>query len=341
MIYWYGVGLPIIPDLIDECHVMDSIINYYPNIPNQPPYQARAIFMDSGGYTVIHNPQTEYDVDRIIDIQEAMKPEYVTPLDHPPNPGAPPAVLQKVAAKNMANLQYWHETSNLNVVPVLHGVGWDMYTKNFRELQRLGFDYISMGRVYLTDRPPINAGAGRGRHISMNLIEAMEATIHLAGETGQQVHLLGSGAGVFAYHLARWMGFHSLDSAGYMRRGVYAYIILPGGGNVYCGDKTRSLPIHKALKPHNVEALLNCDCNVCKAAGPDLQSRWETLQSSYMARVNHNLGVMKYEERVADELEDDPEAYAEYIWSVVRGHTNRQHWAHVLARTGSIQARLK
>ena len=62
--------------------VMDSVINYYDSEKPRLQYEVGKLFLDNGAFTASMTGM-ELDTDRVVFVQEALKPDRIIPVDYP------------------------------------------------------------------------------------------------------------------------------------------------------------------------------------------------------------------------------------------------------------------
>ncbi len=320
MKYWAG-ETPHKQVKIDHNHVMDSVINYYKKEDPKINYKYKKLFLDNGAFSALKNNNNfnvNLDKERVLDIQEIIKPNYTVPLDYPFTPKMPLFLMKKHWEHTKENINYWSESSNLDLVPALHAWNHNSLEENIKWLYQNDFDYISLGSV-LTTKGEFNGFFG-DRQPSKSFIDSIITSQQIAGKYGLKIHIFGFGSSPIMYHIGAFCGLKSTDSIGYKRKAVYGKIILPQTGERYCGNgkasfgnKKNGNGVNTFLSEEDRKKLEGCGCPICNKLPENAEERWEFLRLDWLRRTYHNKWVIEHEEKVAKEYEDDKVAYRDFL----------------------------
>jgi len=318
MRYWVG-ETPNNAIKLKHNYVMDSVINYYHMEDPKIEYDYNKLFLDNGAFSSLKNSQKSVlREERVLNIQEKLKPEYTVPLDYPFTPGMDRVVMKKRWEKTAENIEYWIDVTDLNLVPALHAWDRSSLNDNIKLLYRKDQDYISMGSI-LTTADEFNGFFG-DRQPSKNLIDSIITTKQICDQYGLDVHVFGFGSSPIMYHIGAFIGIKSTDSIGYKRKAAYGKIILPQTGERYCGsgkakfgNTNQGNSASCCLTKDELQKLAQCKCPACKDQPADGSIRWENLKSDWVKRAYHNKWVMEHEEEVSRIYNDDKEAYSKFL----------------------------
>ncbi|BAZ98542.1 hypothetical protein [Methanothermobacter sp. EMTCatA1] len=319
MKYWAG-ETPNNSLKLKHNYVMDSVINYYHLEDPEIEYEYNKLFLDNGAFSALKNSQKSIlEEERVLNVQEKLKPEYTVPLDYPFTPGMDKVVMQKRWNKTAENIEYWIDVTDLNLVPALHA--WDRTSlqDNIRLLYRKDQDYISMGSI-LTTADEFNGFFG-DRQPSKNLIDSIITTKQICDQYDLDIHIFGFGSSPIMYHIGAFIGIKSTDSIGYKRKAAYGKIILPQTGERYCGNgeakfgnlRKKGGVASSYLTEDELQKLSQCKCPVCREQPADGSLRWENLRDDWVKRAYHNKWVMEHEEDLSRIYNDDKESYLKFL----------------------------
>jgi len=326
---------------IKHNYVMDSVINYYNKEDPKITYKYKKLFLDNGAFSALKNlnsNKTELNKNKVLDVQEALKPTYTVPLDYPFTPEMPNNLMRKRWDETQDNISYWSETSSLDLVPALHA--WDIKSleENIKWLHHNDFDYISLGSV-LTSKEEFNGFFG-DRQPSKAFIDSIITAQQIANKFDMKIHIFGFGSSPIMYHIGAFCGLKSTDSIGYKRKAAYGKIILPQTGERYCGNgkavfgntNKKEQKFDNFLSKNDIKNLENCGCPVCSTLPKNAEERWENLRQDWVKRALHNKWVMEHEEKVAETLKDDKEEYQKFLDSTI-GESGLNHlWEYAKRR---------
>lgn len=298
--------------------IMDSVINYYNSEEPRLAYDVGKLFLDNGAYTA-KMTGIELDIEKVIFVQETLRPDQTIPVDYPFEAGMSVIGMKKLWSKTATNILHWQNTTNLNgkLVPALHA--WDKASlvENVDWLQRnADADYIALGSI-VNPQFATYEGFFGDRQPRKELIDMICFALScIKRRSNFKVHLMGFGSSPLMLHLAYYLGVKSTDSSGYRRKAAYGKIILPGTGERYLGESATSFG-NTTLDPtdsknlHDLELLEKCTCPVCIVNKYQLWNDWK-------ARAIHNEHVIKQEAKKASRfLALGIEAYEKYLDNVV------------------------
>jgi len=338
MKYWAG-ETPNKSIKLKHKYVMDSVINYYTEEDPQIEYEYKKLFLDNGAYSALKNSQrTILNEEKVLDIQETLKPEYTVPLDYPFTPDMDRAVMEKRWQKTKQNLEYWIEVTDLNLVPALHAWNHKSLRENIKLLYKKDQDYISMGSVLTTANE--FKGFFGDRQPSKNLIDSIITTKQLCDQHNLDIHIFGFGSSPITYHIGAFIGIKSTDSIGYKRKAAYGKIILPQTGERYCGNgeakfgnrKKNGNKASSYLTKDELDKLSQCQCPICREQAPDGTVRWENLKDDWVKRTYHNKWVMEQEEHISNTYRDDKEEYMKFLDETIAKSGLNHLWEYTKRR---------
>lgn len=339
MKYWAG-ETPNKSIKIDHSYVMDSVANYYKKEDPKIDYKYKKLFLDNGAFSALKNDNNynfNLEKERVLDVQEIIKPNYTVPLDYPFTSEMPLPVMKKRWRDTKENINYWSESSNLDLVPALHAWNYNSLEKNIKWLYKNDFDYISLGSV-LTNKNQFNGFFG-DRQPSKDFIDSIIASQQIADKYGLKIHIFGFGSSPIMYHIGAFCGLKSTDSIGYKRKAAYGKIILPQTGERYCGNGNASFgtnsngkDIDSFLSEDDKRKLEECECPICIEMPKNAEERWEFLRHDWLRRTYHNKWVMEHEEKVVKEFKDDKAAYSNFLDDTI-GKSGLKHlWEYAKRR---------
>lgn len=339
MKFWAGES-PNDKVKIKHNYVMDSVFYYYNKEDPKVNYNYKELFLDNGAFSTLKNEngnKINLDKEKVLNIQETLKPTFTVPLDYPFTPEMSLPVMEKRWKETRENVDLWSETSNLDLVPALHA--WDRTSleKNVEWFYKKDFDYISLGSV-LTTQDEFNGFFG-DRQPSKAFIDSIITAQQIANQYGIKIHIFGFGSSPIMYHIGAYCGLKSTDSMGYKRKAAYGKIILPQTGERYCGNgeasfgnKKKGNEIDNFLSKEDKIKLENCECPICKELTHDANERWENLRQYWVKRTYHNKWVMEHEEKIMNEYKDDQKKYQEFLDNAL-GKTGLDHlWQYAKRR---------
>ncbi len=311
-------------------HVMDSCIHYYDDESPSLQYNPGALFLDNGAFSASMSG-IELDPDRIITVQEALKPSLTIPLDFPfgRHTFSLPQMRRRWK-KTTENILYWQTSTKLagRLVPTLHAWSKRSLKKNVEWLARnADSETIALGslvdgssftldsRGYFGDRQP------KERMLDM-ISYAINSVRDLADFN---IHLMGFGSSPMMLHLGYFLGADSLDSSGHRRKAAYGKIVLRSTGERYLGDNSGVFGKGMELtngRESDVSELERCSCEIC------LTNR-DLLWEDWKARALHNEHVMKVESETARLLLSMGEnTYRDYLDLMFSGSSLKRLWKY-------------
>jgi 7-cyano-7-deazaguanine tRNA-ribosyltransferase len=341
MKFWAGES-PNDAVKIKHNYVMDSVINYYNKEDPKIKYKYKRLFLDNGAFSALKNidegKNIDLNKDRVLDVQETLKPTHTVPLDYPFTPNMDQPVMQKRWDKTKENVDYWIETSQLDLVPALHAWNIESLKENIKWFYKKDFDYISLGSV-LTSKEEFSGFFG-DRQPSKTFIDSIITAQQIANEYGLKIHIFGFGSSPIMYHIGAFCGLKSTDSIGYKRKAAYGKIILPQTGERYCGNgeatfgngTKKEIKIENFLSKEDINHLENCECPICKNLPKSASERWENLRHDWVKRTYHNKWVMEKEEIIAEMYMDDKVEYTKFLDDTI-GKSGLNHlWEYAKRR---------
>lgn len=309
---WIGEGRrPIKIDRSSDL-VMDSVINYYKSEKPKLPYKVGKLFLDNGAFTASMKG-IALNIERVIFVQESMKPHQTIPLDYPFRPDMSISQMMKLWEDTKQNILYWQESTNLNgkLVPAIHA--WDKKSliNNVDWLQKHGdAKFLALGSL-VNPKFTNSTGFFGDRQPNRELIDMLSFAISTIQKNSDfMVHLMGFGSSPLMLHLGYYMGINSTDTAGYRRKAAYGKILLPGTGERYAGVTSSDFGV-VSLSEKDLVLLEKCTCPICRTNKYQLWSHWK-------ARAIHNEHVMKQElKRAQMFMASGIETYEKYLDNVV------------------------
>lgn len=298
--------------------IMVSVINYYNSEEPRLAYDVGKLFLDNGAYTA-KMTGIELDIEKVIFVQETLKPDQTIPVDYPFEAGMSVIGMKKLWGKTATNILHWQNSTNLNgrLVPALHA--WDKASlvENVDWLQRnADAEYVAFGSI-VNPQFATYEGFFGDRQPRKELIDIICFALScIEKRSNFKVHLMGFGSSPLMLHLAYYLGVKSTDSSGHRRKAAYGKIILPGTGERYLGESSTdfgntALDLTKSKNLHDLQLLEKCACPICIVNKYQLWYDWR-------ARAIHNEYVIKQEARKASRfIALGIEAYEKYLDNVV------------------------
>ncbi|MEM3013939.1 MAG: hypothetical protein QXI71_04840 [Candidatus Bathyarchaeia archaeon] len=308
-LFWVGEqsGRPILKYRKKD-YVMDSTVNYYGRRKIKLSYEPGRLFLDSGAFTAAMR-NIELDRERVLYIQERLRPDLAIPLDYPFTPNMSVDMMKLAWWKTRKNILYWQENSSLSgkVVPTLHSWDHQSLENNIKWIAKyIDASYLAIGVIVNPDFSGYK-GFFKDRQPRIDLVRMLAQTVHLVSSlTDFKIHAMGLGSSPLILHLAYYLGVESTDSAGYRRKAAYGKIILPGTSERYVGSINGSFG-RKRLNRQESLILEECECSVCRVNHTRLWYDWK-------ARAIHNEFVLKLEATKARQLiSQGIDAYEKYL----------------------------
>lgn len=292
--------------------VMDSAINYYKSEKPRLSYKVGKLFLDNGAFTA--NMQgISLNIERVIFVQESIRPDQTIPLDYPFRQGMSVLQMMKLWEDTRQNILYWQESTNLNgkLVAPIHAWNKKSLINNVEWLQKnADAKFIALGSI-VNPNFTNSTGFFGDRQPNKGLVDMLTFAISVVQKNSNfKVHLMGFGSSPLMLHLAYYMGSNSTDSSGYRRKAAYGKILLPGTGERYAGITSANFGV-TSLNERDLALLERCTCPICRTNKYQLWSDWR-------ARAIHNEYVMKQEARKAQMfLSSGIETYEKYLDNVV------------------------
>ncbi len=339
MDYWAGeLGNNFIEG-IQHGNVMDSVYNFLKSDEPEIKYPYQNLFLDNGAFTIFKNNyhqkknKVSINLDTVIDIQEKLKPKYTVPFDYPLDPQMNIRKMENNWQKTIENIDYWEDSTNLNLIPALHGWNKSSLDKNINVLQKKDFSYIALGSAFILKEN--FKGFFGDRQPNKNIYEAFLYLSSLGKKLDIDIHVFGVGASPLTYHFAAFCEIKSSDSSGYRRKAAYGKIILPqtaeryaGNGSATFGLKTKNgLTYNKIFSDDEKKKLAECRCPECRKISKHAYRRWKHLCSDWKIRAIHNKWVMEQEEKKSHELiQQGWDVYEEFIDKMMKKSRLKWLW---------------
>jgi queuine/archaeosine tRNA-ribosyltransferase len=314
--------------------VMDSVINYYKSEEPKLTYKVGKLFLDNGAFTA-NRAGIELNREKVIFVQETLKPDQTIPLDFPFRAGVSISKMMKLWEKTKENIIYWQNSTNMNgrLVPALHA--WDKKSliRNVQWIQRnVDSEYIALGSIVNPHFSDYEGFFG-DRQPRKELVDMICFALSCVEKNSDfRVHLMGFGSSPLMLHLGYYLGTKSTDSSGYRRKAAHGKIILPGTGERHLGETSadfggRTLNEATPNYMRDISRLEKCTCPICMINKYQLWSDWR-------ARAIHNEHVLKQEVKVAEGLlAVGIETYEKYLDNVVFSHSAMKYlWEYAKLR---------
>jgi len=312
---------------------MDSVINYYHGRPKLQ-YEPGKLFLDNGAFTA-SSKGIDLDSERVILVQETLRPDLTIPLDYPLRATMSRKQMQQNWLRTRDNIVYWQSSTRLagKLVPALHA--WDKRSliDNILWIQKhADSDYVALGSIV----PPDFAGSEGffgDRQPSRELVDMVSLAISSVQKLSSlKVHLMGFGSSPLTLNLAYYLGADSTDSSGYRRKAAYGKIVLRGTGERYVGNGsanfgTTRLAEDEEKGTRDIALLERCTCPICRTNKDMLWTDWRS-------RAIHNEYVMKQEAATAKQLTRvGDEVYEKYLDRVVFADSSLRYlWEYAKLR---------
>lgn len=342
MEFWAGEnGKSSIRDIKYE-NVMDSVYPYLYKENPEIKYKYRNLFLDNGAYSIFKNnynkrkKKVKLNLDSIINIQEKFNPKYTVPFDYPLNQNMNRNIMEKKWKQTLENIDYWDNSTNLNIVPALHGWNKTSLTNNLNILHKKNFYYIALGSTFILDTS--FKGYFGDRQPNKSIYEAFIYLASLGKKINVDFHIFGLGSSPLAYHLAAYCEIKSSDSSGYRRKAAFGKIILPHTGERYAGNgkatfgvnRNRKLSYENIFSIDDKEKLKNCACPECRKISKHGYRRWKHLCSDWTVRAKHNKWVMEQEEKTAQKMITEGwDVYEKFIDKIMEKSSLKYLWNHI------------
>ncbi len=342
MDYWAGeLGNNFIEG-IQHGNVMDSVYNFLNSDEPKIKYPYDNLFLDNGAFSIFKNnynkkkSEVQINLEKIIDIQEKLKPNYTIPFDYPLDPQMNIKSMEQNWQKTVKNIYYWTSCTNLNLIPALHGWNKTSLNKNLHLLQKKDFDYIALGSAFILKEKFKGFFGDRQPH--KNIYEAFLYISSLGKNLDIDIHVFGLGASPLSFHLAAFCEIKSSDSSGYRRKAAYGKIVLPqtaeryaGNGNAKFGLKNKNgKTYNRIFSDDEKKKLTECNCPECKNKSKHGYRRWKHLCSDWKIRAIHNKWVMEQEEKISQELiKQGWEIYEQFIDKMMEKSSLKHLWNFV------------
>jgi queuine/archaeosine tRNA-ribosyltransferase len=332
---WLGEdGSRIVQDHSSD-DVMDSAIYYLEDENPKVGYKFSRLFLDNGAYSA-NRKGIDLEREKVIELQEAIWPNFTIPLDFPFRSGETVEIMRNKWAKTVENIIYWQSSTRLigRLAPALHGWSRDSLKKNAEDLQKnADTEMICLGslvneqfmkrRFYFGDRVP-----------SEEFVLMLHKTIEIVKRnTNFKIHIMGCGSSPLSLHLAYWLGADSVDSSGHRRRAAYGNIILPGTSDRYIGGREGKF-VKRRVNERERRLMSECNCLACRRDPQLIWQNWE-------ARAIHNRYVIKNERNKAEEWRSQGrKMYEEKLESMYRRSGSYHLWrlARMLVKYSSLRS---
>ena len=294
--------------------VMDSVINYYDRRDPRLSYEPGELFLDNGAFTASAKG-VDLDRERVIRLQETLRPDLTIPLDYPLRANMSTKEMQRNWLRTRDNIAYWQSSTRLarKLVPALHSWDRKSLVDNIRWIQKhADSDYVALGSIVSPDFA-VSGGFFGDRQPSKELVDMISLAISSVQKLSDfKVHLMGFGSSPLTLHLAYYLGADSTDSSGYRRKAAYGKIVLRGTGERYVGNDSASFGTTKFAENDEEDIrdkflLDNCTCPICRMNKDVLWIDWRS-------RAIHNEYVMKQEAATARRFSSvGDEVYEKYL----------------------------
>jgi len=263
------------------------------------------IAMDSGGFLFMKRGMIDIEPETILTFYEESKPNFGVVLDYPLSPNLSCEAMEKRLFKTLENTKRMVEarqTSNPELIPVIHGYDINLIRRYIRKLEEIGeFDVYGIGSLV----PSVFNTRGAGG--IYNVVKIVSSVKELL--PNKRIHVFGVGS-TLTMHLMFYAGADSIDSSSWRSKAAFGAIQLPGLGDRYITPRKRH-KTYTELKREESKGLEECRCPVCRKEG------LEGLRSSFTLRALHNAWVYQKEVEKTRKLIKSGE-YEEYVRNVIR-----------------------
>jgi tRNA-guanine family transglycosylase len=271
------------------------------------------VMMDSGGFSFMMKKSVKVTARRITELYESSKPDLGVVLDHPLMLGLNRREIRRrqlVTLRNTEKMLAMRETSNPELMPVIHGHTKESVEWFIKRLDKIGdFKWYGLGSLV----PSVFNARGVGG--IRNVIEMLCYTRKCL--PGKLIHVFGVGSTV-TMHLMFASGADSLDSSSWRTKAAYGIIQLPGIGDRYITGRAGKTTGKKYLDLSEDEkkTLERCRCPGCRQNGLAGLRGLNNSQGSFQLRALHNSYVFQREvEKARRMIRED--RYMTYVDRIV------------------------
>lgn len=262
------------------------------------------IAMDSGGFLFMRKRIIDVTPESIMSFYEESKPNFGVVLDYPLLPGLSRKMIRFRLSKTLENTKRMlasRQTSNPELVPVIHGYNLRSINRYVKKLQKIGeFNIYGIGSLV----PSVFNTKGAGGIYNVVKIISYVRTILPT----KVLHVFGVGS-TLTMHLMFYAGADSIDSSSWRTKAAFGAIQLPGIGDRYITGKANKKK-YRNLSRDEKKLLENCNCPACKENG------LEGLKKSFELRALHNAWVHQKEiERIRRLIKK--EEYEDYVKDII------------------------
>jgi len=263
------------------------------------------ITMDSGGFLFMKKGIIDIEPETILTFYEESKPNFGVILDYPLSPNLSHKMIKKRLSKTLENTKRMVEarqTSNPELIPVIHGYDINSIKLYIRKLEKIGeFNIYGIGSLV----PSVFNTKGVGG--IYNVIKIVSFVKELLPT--KIIHVFGIGS-TLTMHLMFYAGADSIDSSSWRSKAAFGSIQLPELGDRYITPRKRH-KIYPELKKEELKILEKCECPACKKEGI------EGLRNSFTLRALHNAWVYQKEIEKTRKMIKSGE-YDKYVRHVIK-----------------------
>ena len=262
------------------------------------------IAMDSGGFLFMKKGTIDIEPEAILTLYEESKPNFSVVLDYPLSPNLSYKEMEKRLFKTLENTKRMVEirqTSNPELIPVIHGYDLDLIRRYIQKLKKIGeFNIYGIGSLV----PSVfNTKGVGGIYNVVKIVSFVKALLPT-----KIIHVFGVGS-TLTMHLMFYAGADSIDSSSWRSKAAFGAIQLQGIGDRFITPRKRH-KVYPILKKEEYEILEECKCPACKKEG------LEGLKSSFALRALHNAWIYQKEIENVRSLIKTGE-YKEYVKKVI------------------------
>jgi len=271
------------------------------------------ILLDSGGFTLLSQPEAGWSAVRIGEIYARADADVFVALDHPPGLGEPPEARQAKYLRSLRNLEVLLDcVPPHRLVPVIHGRTLTEVECNCAAVsRRMPVPFmIGLGGIVPLLRRSGAASVSDPASAKAFLIQAVRTVRRHFADT--LIHVFGVGSPVTMLALFS-CGADSVDSIGWRRAAGFGTIFLPGRSERFVADlRGRRRNSRPMIDEDDRELLSVCACPAC-ATRPHTDDRVAVLSGHYVPRAVHNAWTLLNEAANLRRAASTKETWAEFI----------------------------
>ncbi|MEW6424676.1 MAG: hypothetical protein AB1523_08000 [Bacillota bacterium] len=263
-----------------------------------------SILLDSGGYLYLKRDDVRGDPYTVLRLYEDLTPTICAVLDYPLDPLEVAEVNEWRWQQTLVNTRFMFENNGqIALMPIIHAHSAEEAHRACNDLRQIIKEPTILGigslvplmRTHhdgrVVGKPSslaFNQYHQSSRHLAVDIIKTVRAEF-----PNTFLHVFGVG-GTTTMHLIFALGVDSIDSIGWRLKAGYGAIQLPGIGDRFTGDKKREKRTLLKDDGKAKEALLDCQCPVCREHAT-LENRLAALDKSFNNRALHNAWVFVQE----------------------------------------------